>query len=66
MAQLCKKPYGEASISNWDFDMRLIEVLIGIQDCRSGNPLIFSSMKIGNYSFRISLQPLEEGGDRLN
>jgi len=46
--------------------MKIIEVLIGIRDCRSCNPLIFRPMKIGGYGSEISLSPLRKGGDGLN
>ena len=46
--------------------MKIIKVLIGIRDFRSYNPLTFSPMKIGDYSSRISLRHLSEGGDRFN
>jgi len=53
-------------VDGWDFDMKIIKVLNGIQDYRSYSPLTFSPMKIGKYSFRISLRCLKEGGDGLN
>jgi len=46
--------------------MKIIKVLIGIQHCRLCNSLTFSPMRIGDYSYRISLQPLREGDDGLN
>ena len=46
--------------------MKIIKVLIGIRDYRSCNPATFSPMKIGDYSYRIALRPLREGGDGLN
>jgi len=45
---------------------KIIEVLIGTRDCRPCNPLIFSPMRIGDYSSRISLRTLREGGDGPN
>ena len=46
--------------------MKIVEILIGNQDCRSCNLSTFSPIKIGNYSCRISLQPLKEREDGLN
>jgi len=43
--------------------MKIIRV--AIRDYRPYNPLIFSPMRIGDYSSRISLRTLR-GEDRLN
>ena len=47
--------------------MKIIKILIRIQDCRPCNPLTFNPMTIGDYSSRISLQPLRiEDMDFIN
>lgn len=46
--------------------MKITQVLIGIRDCRTCNPMTFSPMKIDDYNSRISLRPLRERGDELN
>jgi len=46
--------------------MKIIKVLIGIQDCIPYNPLTFGHMTIGDYSSRINTRTLREGGNGLN
>ena len=40
---------------NYDFNIKIIEILIEIVDYLSCNPSTFSPMKIGGYNCRIGL-----------
>ena len=42
--------------------MKVTKGFFGIRDCMPCNPLIFSPIRVGDYSFRISLRPLRERG----
>ena len=41
--------------------MKITKAISGIRDCRSCNLMTFSPLKIGDCSYKISLQPLREG-----